>query len=319
MKKIFITGSTGFVGQALVRLLDNNAYVLTAAVRQHSEILPKAVSQFFIGDINACADCSKILSEVEVVIHLAARVHVMKDESADPLEAFRLTNTTATLNLARQAAAAGVKRFVFLSSVKVNGEFSAKGKPFTPEDDYIPSDPYGLSKYAAEKGLLEIADKTDMEVVIIRPPLVYGAGVKGNFLQMIRWVSKGIPLPLGAMQSQRSLVALDNLTNLIYLCIDHPAAAGEIFLVSDDKDVTTTYLLKKIGTAVGKPARLLPIPQGLLTTVLNCLGQRAISQRLCTSLQVDISKTKTLLGWKPVVDMDDALDKTAKAWLKKQS
>lgn len=319
MKKILITGSTGFVGQALVCELGGKPYQLTSAVRRYSEELPKSVKQFFIGDIQPETVWSEALKDISVVVHLAARVHIMKDDSDDPLEAFRSINTKATRNLARQAAESGVKRFIFLSSIKVNGEFSAAGKPFCPEDPYIPSDPYGLSKYEAEKGLLEIASQTGMEVVIIRPPLVYGPGVKGNFLQMIRWVSKGIPLPLGAMRSQRSLVALDNLISLISLCIDHPAASGETFLVSDDKDITTTYLLKQIGTAVGKPARLLPLSQGFLIAVLNSFGQRAIAQRLCASLQVDISKTKDLLDWKPVVAMDDVLNKTAKAWLKERS
>lgn len=312
MKKIFITGSTGFVGHALIRLLDGQAYTVTAAVRQYSEALPKSVGQFFIGDIQKNTDWSESLSEVDVVIHLAARVHVMKDDSANPLEAFRLTNTTATLNLARQAAAAGVKRFIFLSSIKVNGEFSPKGRPFTPDDKCIPSDPYGLSKYEAEQGLLEIADETGMEVVIIRPPLVYGAGVKGNFQQMISWVSKGAPLPLGAINNQRSLVALDNLNDLITTCIDHPAAANEVFLVSDGEDISTTQLLSRIGGVLGVPARLLAIPEHLLIKVFSLLGKQAIAQRLCSSLQVDISKTRTLLGWQPVISVNEALTETVK-------
>ena len=316
MTQLLITGATGFVGQSLARQLVAEKKSVTCSVRELSSALGTDVKQVVTGDITPGTDWSEALKGTEVVIHLAARVHVMSDASADPLHAFRETNTLSTLSLARQAAASGVKRFIFLSSIKVNGEFTAEGEPFTPDVSIVPSDPYGLSKFEAEQGLLELQSNTGMEVVIIRPPLVYGPGVKANFLQMMSWVSKGIPLPLGAIRSQRSLVAIDNLTDLISVCIEHPAAAGHVFLVSDDEDVTTTELLQKMANALGRSSRLVSIPQGVLTKVLALVGKEAIALRLCASLQVDISKTKQLLGWKPVTTVSSELHKVAAAFLK---
>ncbi len=262
-------------------------------------------------------DWTHTLTKVNTDIHLAARVHIMSDSAADPLAEFRFMNTAVTLNLARQATAAGVRRFIFLSSVKVNGEFTQHDQPFTAADICHPDDPYAVSKYEAEQGLIEIAVQTGMEIVIIRPPLVYGPGVKGNFLSMMRWLHKGIPLPLGAVHNQRSLVALDNLIDLITVCIDHPAAANQTFLVSDGEDLSTPELLQRLGAALGKPARLLPVPQSLLETILNLLGKHAIAQRLCGNLQIDISKTRDRLGWTPPVSVDQALRQTAQAYLQK--
>jgi UDP-glucose 4-epimerase len=315
--KILITGSTGFVGQALTRHLVQQGYTLTAAVRHPADALPGTVRQIVIGDLLPDTNWSQAVSSIDTVIHLAARVSVMQDTAADPLTAFRDTNTAATLNLARQAAAAGVRRFIYISTIKVNGETTAPGKPFTPDDNYIPTDPYGLSKYEAEQGLRGLAAQTGMAVVIIRPPLVYGPGVKANFLSMMSWLQKGIPLPLGAICNQRSLVALDNLVDLVAACINHPAAANQIFLVSDGEDLSTTALLQRLGAALGKSARLLPVPQGLLIAGFTLLGKRAIAQRLCDSLQIDITKTRSLLGWAPPVNVDEALRKTAVAYLEK--
>lgn len=316
MKQILITGATGFVGLTLVSQLVANQKSVTCSVREFSSVLGTDVKQVITGDITPDIYWYEALKGVEVVIHLAARVHVMRDASADPLVAFRETNSLSTLSLARQAAASGVKRFIFLSSIKVNGEFTTKGEPFTPEVSKAPSDPYGFSKFEAEQGLLELHADTGMEVVIIRPPLVYGPGVKANFLQMMSWVFKGIPLPLGAILSQRSLVAIDNLTDLISVCIEHPAAAGHVFLVSDDEDVTMTELLQKMANALVRSSRLISIPQGVLAKGLVLVGKEAIAQRLCNSLQVDISKTKQLLGWKPVISVDDAIQKVADDFLK---
>ena len=220
-----------------------------------------------------------------------------------------------TLNFARQAASAGVNRFVFLSSIKVNGEQTQFGQRYTPNDTPNPSDPYGISKCEAEEGLRRIAEETGMEVVIIRPPLVYGPGVKANFLSMMRWLSKGVPLPLGAIRNQRSLVALDNLLDFIHTCLDHPAAANQTFLVSDGEDISTTDLLRRLAHALNVPARLLPVPQGLLEWGAKMLGRGDLSQRLCASLQVDISKARTLLGWQPPVTVDMALRRTAEHFL----
>jgi nucleoside-diphosphate-sugar epimerase len=247
------------------------------------------------------------LPEVDVVIHLAARVHVMNDNTTDPLAAFRQVNTQGTLNLARQAAIAGVKRFVFISSVKVNGELTQPGRPFSESDAPHPQDAYGVSKHEAELGLRLIAAETGMEVVIIRPPLVYGPGVKANFAALMRAVQRGWPLPLGAVHNQRSLVALDNLVNFIITCITHPKAANQTFLVSDGQDLSTTELVHGMARAAGVPTRLLPVPVWALQTGAKLLGKGDAVQRLCGNLQVDISKARTLLGWVPPVSVEDGL------------
>ncbi|MDX2505488.1 MAG: NAD-dependent epimerase/dehydratase family protein, partial [Gammaproteobacteria bacterium] len=254
---ILVTGATGFVGRALImRLLANDVNVL-AGVRTRLVGFPDAVQEAVIGDLSVLGDASLALKhtlfeDVDIVVHTAARVHIMNDTSNDPLEEFRKVNTYATLNLAKQAADSGVKRFVFLSSIKVNGELTMPCHLFSSDDTFVPTDPYGLSKYEAEQGLLALAKETGMEVVIIRPPLVYGPGVKANFASMMRWMEKSIPLPFGAIHNQRSLVALDNLVSFIIHCIDHPKAANEIFLISDGEDVSTTELLQKVATAFRK-------------------------------------------------------------------
>lgn len=308
---ILVTGATGFIGRSLVEHLLVKDHEVIAGVRTLSNSLPVDVKQTGIGELSAVTDWQQALLDVDVVIHLAARVHIMKDASLDPLVSFRAVNTEGTLNLARQAAAKGVLRFIFLSSIKVNGEQTTANEFFTADETFLPSDPYGISKYEAEMGLKTIAAETGMEVVIIRSPLVYGRGVKGNFLSMMKWVQRGVPLPLGATHNKRSLVALDNLLDLIIVCIDHPAAANQAFLVSDGEDISTSELLRRLGFALGKPARLLPVPQVVIACGLGVIGKKAIAQRLCGSLQVDISKTRDLLGWQPPVSIDDALKKVA--------
>ena len=310
-----ITGATGFVGQTLVKQLQSNSNYITAIVRRPLELLNADV---VIGDLSNMVDFSNALHNKDVVIHLAARVHMMNDDPKISLDAYRQLNTEVTLNMARQASKVGVKRFVFLSTIKVNGEFTRPGNSFLPDDKNVSSDPYGLSKYEAEQGLLQISEETGMEVVIIRPPLVYGPGVKANFASMMNWVNKGIPLPFGAIHNQRSLVALDNLVNFIALCADReksPKAANQIFLISDGEDVSTTQLLKKVAKAFNKKAMLLPIPVGLMTFIARLLGKGDVANRLFGSLQVDSSKARNLLGWKPVTSMDEQLKKTAEAYL----
>jgi len=328
---ILVTGATGFVGRTLISNLLTNNYQVTALVRQVSAVFPAVVRQV-VGDIqdlgfapfSASPDVSSFkdvrgtLTGVDVLVHCAARVHIMNDLTEDPLEAFRAVNTYATLNLAKQAAEVGVKRFVFLSSIKVNGEMSDLEHPFTPDDDYIPTDPYGLSKYEAEQGLLAIAKETGMEVVIIRPPLVYGPGVKANFASMMKWMNKSIPLPFGAIHNRRSLVALDNLVSFISHCADYtktPQAANQVFLISDGEDVSTTELLQKVAKAFGKKALLLPVPVNLMTLAAKLLGKGDVTNRLFGSLQVDSSKARELLGWNPIITMDEQLKKTADAYL----
>jgi nucleoside-diphosphate-sugar epimerase len=314
--KILITGGTGFVGTAvIVRLLKDNVSI-RAATRREEHQFPMGVDSVRVGDLSPENDWKSALNGVDVVVHLAARVHVMHEQADNPLIEFRRVNVEGTLNLANQAAAAGVRRFVFMSSVKVNGESTVLGKPFSAGDHPDPQDPYGISKREAEDGLLALANKSGMEVVVIRPPLVYGPGVKANFASMMRWLYKGIPLPLGAIHdNKRSLVALDNLVDLIVTCLEHPAAANQTFLVSDGEDLSTTQLLQYMGKAMCKPARLIPIPVKLLNIAALVLGKRDVAQRLFGSLQVDSSKALDLLGWKPVVSVEQALRKTANAYL----
>jgi nucleoside-diphosphate-sugar epimerase len=239
----------------------------------------------------------------------------MKDTSTDPLTEFCKVNVAGTANLARQAAKAGVKRFVFLSSIKVNGEFTEAGQPFTADDVPALEDPYGLSKHEAEQLLRQIAAETGMEVVIIRPPLVYGPGVKANFESMMRWLARGVPLPLAAVtNNRRSLVALDNLVDLIVTCLNHSAAANQTFLVSDGEDLSTAQLLKRMGAALGHPARLFYVPPALLKLGATVLNKPGIYQRLCGSLQLDIAKTRQLLGWSPPVSVDEGLRRAAEGF-----
>jgi nucleoside-diphosphate-sugar epimerase len=314
---ILITGATGFVGSALTQHQRQQGHTLTAAVRRITDSLPSSIQQIPTGDLCPNTDWTNALNDVDTIIHLAARAHILKDQATDPLATFRETNTYATLNLAQQAANAGIRRFIFISSIGVNGN-QTYAKSFTAEDLPTPTESFAISKHEAEIGLRQIATETGMEVVIIRPPLVYGANAPGNFGQLIKTVAHGIPLPLGNIHNQRSLVALPNLIDLITTCIDHPAAANQTFLVSDGEDLSTTELLQRLSHALGKPARLLPIPQSWLETGLTLLGKRAIAQRLCGNLQVDISKTRDLLGWTPPVSVNEALRQTAQAYLQSQ-
>jgi nucleoside-diphosphate-sugar epimerase len=317
---IFLTGATGFVGRALVNRFNQSE--LAVAVRVHSIELPKNIEQYAVGAIDKSTEWLEIINGVDVVIHAAARVHVMNDDCDDSLAIYREANTASTLNLAKQAAQAGVNRFVFISSINVNGEMTRPGNSFLPEDNHVPTDPYGLSKYEAEQGLLQIAEETGMEVVIVRPPSVYGPGVKANFASMMHWVNKGVPLPFGLIDNQRSLVALDNLVDFIALCADKdlsPKAANEVFLISDGEDVSTAQLLHKVAKAFNKKVLLLPIPVWLMTFMAKLLGKGDVANRLFGSLQVDSSKANDLLDWKPVTTMDEQLKKTAHAYLSEKN
>ncbi|WP_233280369.1 UDP-glucose 4-epimerase family protein [Rheinheimera mangrovi] len=301
-KTILLTGATGFVGKALVSALH------TKELRLLSRKDPQQTQGIFCqAEIDSSADYSAYLHNVDVVIHTAARVHVMDESSSDPLSAFREVNTAGTANLARQAAASGVKRFIFVSSVKVNGESTTNKKPFRYDDIPAPEDAYGLSKKEAEEELWEICNGTQMELVIIRPPLVYGPGVKANFAAMMKLAQKNLPLPFGSIHNKRSLVALDNLVDLILTCVSHPKAANQTFLVSDDEDLSTTELLEKMTRAAGKKPWLLPFPVSLMIGVAVILKRKAITDRLFGTLQVDIQHTKDTLSWKPILNVDQAL------------
>lgn len=312
-KQVLVTGANGFVGSALCAKACTTPLFIKGAVRS-AQILAADVESVTIGAIDGNTGWRNALQGVNVVVHLAARVHVMHDHTANPLAEFRKVNVDGTLNLARQAAKAGVQRFIFISSIKVNGESTPLGQPFHADDVPKPVDAYGISKREAEDALRQLASDTGMEVVIIRPPLVYGAGVKANFYSMMHWLNKGVPLPLGAIHNQRSLVALDNLVDLILTCIDHPAAANQTFLVSDGEDLSTSELLRRMASALGKSARLLPVPAWLLQVGASLLGKRAVAQRLCGSLQLDITKTRQLLNWTPPVSVNAALRKTAHSY-----
>jgi nucleoside-diphosphate-sugar epimerase len=303
---VLLTGANGFLGSRLAVTLNSTPYVrLTAAVRRSVQL--SAMNVVEVQSLDANTDWSDAVTDQQVVIHAAARAHIMKDEVVDPLVEYRQTNVDGTLNLARQAAVAGVRRFIFISSIKVNGERTYIGKPYTAEDIPAPEDAYGISKYEAEQGLLQIASDTELEVVIIRPPLVYGPGVKGNFSSMMQVVKKGFPLPLGATNNKRSFVALDNLVDLIITCINHPAAANQVFLAGDGESLSTTELLRGVAKAAGVSSRLIPVPAAVLMFGASLLGKKAIAQRLLGSLQVDISKARDLLGWTPPISVEEGL------------
>lgn len=311
--KILVTGATGFVGGALVRrLVSDNSNEIIAAVREPNENLEKIAKCVKVSDLAIDTNWHEALAGVNVVINAAARVHIMRETATDALDEFRKTNVQGTLNLAKQAASAGVRRFIFISSIKANGETTEVEKPFTAADVTAPLDAYGISKMEAERGLHKIAQETGMELVIIRPPLIYGYGVKGNFATLVKLVKLGLPLPFGSLNNKRSLVGIDNLVDLITVCINHENAKNQIFLVSDDEDLSTTQLIRKIGEALGKPAMLIPFPVFVIKLLLQLAGKSEISQRMCSSLQIDISKTKQLLNWKPALNVDVGLRKAVK-------
>lgn len=303
--RVLVTGATGFVGGAVLsKLREREQFILSVALRSSRNL--GGCDEFVVGDFNESTCWVKALTNQQTVIHAAALTNIIEGVT-DPISQYRRVNVAGTLGLARQAAEAGVKRFIFISSIKVNGEQTEVDSPFSEEDIPAPEDAYALSKLEAEQGLIRLAADTGMEVVIIRPPLVYGPRVKGNFRTMINMVRKGIPLPLGSVSNARSLVAIDNLVDLILTCVEHPAAANHVFLVSDGCKLSTTILLKKIGEAIGRPACLLPVPVSLLGMFAALLGKKAVARRLLKSLVVDSAKAQRLLGWEPVVTVEEGL------------
>ncbi|WP_085710805.1 MULTISPECIES: SDR family oxidoreductase [unclassified Pseudomonas] len=314
--KILVTGASGFVGSALMnRLAMSPCYETIVAVR-HSFEAPVGVTVREIPSLSKDCDYKDVLSGVDVLVHCAARVHVMNELAVDPLAEFRSVNVEGTLALARQAAASGTKRFIFLSSIKVNGEATKVAHPFTANDKPAPSDPYAVSKFEAEVELRKIAESTGMELVIVRPPLVYGPGVKANFHAMMRWLNRGVVLPFGRVSNKRSFVAVANLVDLLCVCLEHPNASNETFLVSDGRDLSTTELLRLMAEALGKPARLVPVPVSLMKVIAGLVKRSGVASRLFDSLQVDISKAEKLLGWEPPVSIEDAMKSTAQYFQK---
>lgn len=306
--KVLVTGANGFIGRALCAHLQHDGHQVVAAVRR-----PCGLVNEFVLDENG-STWAQALSGCDAVVHLAGRAHVMNEEAVDPLQAFRAANVDASAQLALLAARAGVRRFVFMSSIKVNGERTSLDCPFTPSDAPAPEDAYGVSKWEAEQALQSIAQASEMELVVIRPPLVYGPGVKGNFSKLIQWVKAGIPMPLGTVHNKRSMVALDNLVAFTVLCAnlpESPKAAGEVFLVSDGDDVSITELLHRAAKAYACKTRLIPVPTWLLSRAARLLGRSAAAERLLGSLILDASKAHELLGWQPSITMDEQLRKMA--------
>jgi UDP-glucose 4-epimerase len=305
--KVLVTGATGFVGRVLCEHLTASGHRIIPAVRREAGLADEVV----VGDLGSSTDWHMALTGCDAVVHLAARVHVMNDAAQDPLALYRTTNTEATLNLARQAARAGVKRFVFISTIKVNGE--RRDESYRETDVPAPEDAYALSKWEAEQGLRRIAQETGLEVVILRPPLVYGPGVKANFSRLVQTVQKGWPLPLGAICNRRSLLYLGNFVDAIRLCVEHPGAAGQTFLLDDGEAVSTPNLIRALAQAMGRPARLLAVPVGLLEFAGALLGKRAAVARLTGSLYVDSSAIRSRLGWTPPFTMEAGLAATVAA------
>jgi UDP-glucose 4-epimerase len=305
--RVLVTGATGFVGRALCDHLTAAGHVVIPAVRRESG-LPNEV---MVGEMGSSTDWRDALAGCDAVVHLAGRVHEMNDTQENPLAQYRSSNTEATLNLARQAAAAGVKRFVFISTIKVNGE--GRDAPYRESDAPAPVDAYAISKWEAEQGLQRIAADTGLEAVILRPPLVYGPGAKANFLRLMQVVQKGWPLPLGAIHNRRSVLYLGNLVDAIQLCVDHPAAAGHTFLLDDGEAVSTPQLIRAVAHAMGRPARLLSVPVGWLELAGTLLGKRSAVTRLAGSLFVDSSLIRSRLGWTPPFSMQAGLAETVAA------
>lgn len=306
--KALITGATGFVGTALCPKLFGGGYEVVPAVRRKSGLPHEVV----VGNLDASTHWHPALTACDVVVHLAARVHVMGDSAQNPLMLYRLTNLDATLNLACQAAQAGVKRFVYISTIKVNGE--GRDAPYRASDAPAPEDAYAMSKWEAEQGLAEIARQTGMEVVILRPPLIYGPGVGANFLRLMQTVEWGLPLPVGAICNRRSLLFLDNFIDVIRISIEHPAAAGQTFLLDDGETISTPELIRALATALHRPARLLPVPVGVLQLVGWMTGNSAAASRLTGSLYVDSQPIRDRLGWTPRYSLKDGLAATAAAF-----
>lgn len=310
---ILVTGSSGFVGSAVCRGLELRGSSVLRGVRQQAKPDDAA---FVVGDIDSKTEWAEALNGVDAVVHLASRVHQMRDTATDPLAEFRKVNVEGTRRLADVAASAGVRRFVFLSSIKVNGEMTDGAGSFSEKDLPHPVDAYGVSKWEAEQALLDIEQRTGMAVVIIRLPLIYGPGVKANFLKLIQAVERGIPLPLGCIRNQRSLLGITNLVDMICCCLEHQAAGGETFLVSDGDEVSTPELVRRIAMAFGRPARLINVPVWLMKLGGRLTGRAGQVQRLCGSLQIDTSKVRQKLGWKPVCTMNEELRRVAEWYMR---
>jgi len=309
--KILVTGATGFIGKQLTTVLARKGFVLTVVVRKKTHIFPKEINQHIIKDLSRDIDWHDLLCNIDVIVHLAGKVHIVDSQRTTLqqklLQEYKNINTFATLRLAHQAAETNVSRFIYMSSLAVNGKFSYK--PFNENDLPNPNGPYAISKYEAELGLINLSKETALEVVVIRPPLVYGPDAAGNFGYLIQWANSKVtfPLPLSRIKNRRSFVGLNNLIDFIICCINHPRAANEVFFISDNQDLSTTEFLSKITNTFGKKGRLFPFPVSLMVLASKLIGKESVAVRLFSTLQVDISKARNLLGWEPFVTIDEQL------------
>jgi nucleoside-diphosphate-sugar epimerase len=311
VNRVLVTGANGFIGEHLCRYLDSHGYSVRAALRQYRPEW-QLCEQIAVGEIDEATEWGAALEGMDAVVHLAARVHVMRESEAEPLAAFRRVNLAGSATLARQAAQAGVKRLIYLSSIKVNGE-RTYGEPFRADDPPRPEDPYGISKWEAERALQQIAQETGLELVILRPVLVYGRGVKGNLARLMAMLKRDLPLPLAGISNRRNLLSIQNLLDFTRCCMNHPDAAGEIFLVADAEDLSTTQLINILAKAMGCRARLFHVPLTLLHLIGRVTGRSAMIARLTEDLQVDLTKNRAQLGWVPVVKTDRALRQMVRA------
>jgi nucleoside-diphosphate-sugar epimerase len=312
---VLVTGANGFVGRALCRRLAEAGHRVRAATRDGTA--PEGAAEAIaVGEITPVTDWREALDGADRVVHLAARVHRMRESGPSPMTDYRIANTFASVRLGLEAVKAGTQRLVFVSTAKVHGEASPPGRPFTEADPPAPDGPYAISKAEAEAELAALGRERGLEVAIVRPPLVYGPGVRGNVLALMRLVDRGLPLPLGAVGNRRSLVGVRNLADLLARCIEAPEAAGQTVLASDGPPMSTPELIRRIAAALGRPARLVPLPPALLSTAAALAGQRAAAARLVGSFEVDSGRARDLLGWAPPVPVEEELAATA-AWFRK--
>ena len=318
MKRVLVTGANGFIGQTLCERMLAEGWQVRGTVRSLNQVnnLPSGVDALPVGSIGPDTEWSKVLIGIDTVVHLAARVHIMKDSSSNPFAEYRKVNVMGSERLALTAAECGVKRFIFMSSIKVNGEENVRA--YKEEDAPAPKDSYGISKMQAEKRIKQIAADSGMDLVILRPPLVFGPGVKANFLELMKIVDKGTPLPLAKVDNRRSFIYIENLVDAVLTCIKHSGSAGQTYFVSDNEDVSTPELIRKTASALKKPTRLFPFPKLLLFILGRLIGKGPAVDRLFGSLTVDISKIKQGLGWKPPFTMEHGLQKTAE-WYKEKA
>jgi len=301
---ILVTGAHGFIGQYVCKSLTLQQYSIRPVVRRATGL---STNETIVSDINGASDWSDCLDGVDAVIHLAARVHIRRETAPNPFSAFRSVNTEGTLHLARAAANAGVKRFIFVSTLAVHGRTSPMETPFTETSPIAPHTAYGQSKWEAEQNLWEVAESTGLQVVIVRPPLVYGWGAPGNFGQLVRWIGRGVPLPLGRTSNLRSLLFVKNLADFLVCCVSVPQAADETFLLSDGEDLSTTDLLRRLARAMGVAPILVPVPERVIRPFIRLIGKERLLDQLWGSLRVDSSKARQKLKWQPPFSVDEGL------------